>query len=227
MKNWKTIILVAAAAGMTAACGDFYELKDTTVPEVTLTAGRDSIDLMVGDRFDVPIVLTPDTLAGLTLYWESADTTVAALDGATVVAKAPGRTTVQAYTSMGERQVACAVRVYPQWTLNPYKFLYDMVVFANVTVGGRPADSETTIAVFGTDDDGNEELRGLGSLQQEGARQYMLLRVYSNVNYSDEPMTLRCYDRTRALVTTASDTIDFDNNSTLGTLSQLYSITFE
>ena len=124
----------------------------------------------------------------------------------------------------GMKRDSCRVRVY-RWSFDPYQFRYDMVVYANVTVGGQPADANTLVAAFGHGETGAPEVRGMGVMRQSADRKYMLLRLYSNETDGEE-LTFRCYDRRRLLMVDGKE-VTFENNATWGTLSSLYNIVFE
>jgi hypothetical protein len=146
------------------------------------------------------------------------------VDG-TITAKAPGETTVKVTALAGMKRDSCRVRVY-HWNFDPYQFRYDMVIYANVTVGGQPAEAGTMVAAFGHSETGAPEMRGIGVMRQSAARQYMQLRLYSNEAYGDE-LTFRCYDRRRLLMVDGNTSVSFEESATLGTLSMLYNIAFD
>ena len=103
-------------------------------------------------------------------------------------------------------------------------FRYDMVVYANVTVGGRALDRDVTVAAFNS----GGEVRGLGLIRQADGQQYLQLRVYSNDEYEEDgQLTLRCYDRQRLIMVEAKEKLSFEADATLGTLSSLYPIVFD
>ena len=127
----------------------------------------------------------------------------------------------------GEKSDTCHVRVLPLWVIDPYVFRYDMVVYADVKVNNQNAHDNMVVGVFGQDEDGLSQLKGLGNLRRSAdGLTYMQLRIYSN-NDNGEPLSVKCYDRSQALLMESNDRLTFENNSTLGTLSSLYSIVFE
>ena len=203
-----------------ASCAELFDVDDSKQEVASLTVGQKHIDLMVGDRFVVSATLSPDTLVNKALYWESLNSSIVSVSDDVLTAVAPGETKVVVTSVSRQLRDTCAVTVYPVWQVSPTDFLYDMVVFAKVTVDGRDMDDSIVVGVF--DDSGR--LRGVGSLQESYGISYMLLRIYSE-NDEGEPLTLRCYDRRRARITDCAKTITF-NGSTLGTLSNLYPIDF-
>ena len=227
MKRYYSLWISLAFALSLASCGEIYELKETTDPEVEVKLGRDSIDLMVGDQFAVPVTLSPDSLPGVAVHYEVGDTAVMRFVDDKVIAVGPGRTTLKVTTNIGDKSAQCVVTVYPKWQIDSHRFQYDMMVFANVTLAGKPIDESTPVAAFATDSEGQYELRGVGQSLREGDISYMLFRVYSNDEYDASPITFRCYDRTRAKVIDAALTLYFISNASVSTLSNLSEIAFE
>ena len=227
MKNWRSIFGLAALTIGLASCGELFEVEE--VPEQAAVAdiamGRHTVDLMVGDSYTLPATITPDSLINKGLFWEVADTNIVSIDNGTIMAKAPGETAVRVTAVAGMKNDTCHVNVH-RWDFAPYQFRYDMVIYADVTVGGKAPEAGTMVAAFGYDETGAQQIRGLGVMRQSGDKKYMQLRLYSNEEGADT-LTLRCYDRNRLLVVESKERVGFDSNATLGTLSMLYDITFE
>lgn len=215
---------------LTTSCGKPFEVDEVTEDKMSvteLTMGRHSVDLMAGDIYQVPTKVKPDTLAERGIYWESADTSVVRVSEGRLVAVGAGQTTVKAIAMAGLKSDTCHIRVLEPWSVDPYAFLYDMVIYADVTVNGQAANDSTLVGVFGHDEAGRSQLKGIGVMRHSAdGKSYMQLRTYSNGD-NGEILTLRCYDRSRALLLESKEGITFESNSTLGTLSHLYSIVFE
>lgn len=227
MKNWRSIFGLAALTIGLASCGELFEVEEVAEQAAIadIEMGRRTIDMMEGDWYTLPATITPDSLIKKGVFWEVADTNIVSIDNGTITAKAPGETTVRATAVAGLKSDTCRVRVH-RWEFNPYQFRYDMVVYADVTVAGQPADEMLKVAAFGSDETGAQQIRGIGVMRQSGDKKYMQLRLYSNEEGADT-LTLRCYDRNRLLVVESKERVGFDSNATLGTLSMLYDITFE
>ena len=203
------------------SCGELFDMVDDVDPVGQLTLRDRAIDLMVGDRYVLPATLEPDTLPDKSLYWESLNPEVVSITADTLVAVAAGEAVVKATAVSQLISDSCVVTVYPYWSDVRANYQYDMVVFANVTVGGRPMDEHTMVGAF------NEEgiLCGVGEQHESNGIRYMLLRIYSAYDETED-ITLRCHDKLRAKMSEWPQTITF-NGGTLGTLSSLYQITFE
>jgi hypothetical protein len=198
------------------SCGELFDY-DTGDPSAALTMelGRHSVDIMVGDRYDIPTVFTPDSLSNKIVYWYSADTGIAAFDNNTLVGVAVGTTMVKAISVSEQIEDSCEVNVIPRWELHTGGYPYDMVIYADVKVHGeQPSDDMLIGAVC----DG--ELRGIGVKQNSNGISYMLIRVWSPFEYGDI-IRIGCYRRGRAVIEYFPDEFTFDGEAH-GTLSNLY-----
>lgn len=215
--------MLASLVVLLGSCGELYEADEEggETIKATVTLSQTTLSLMVGDEYKIGVTLSPDTLKNKALFWESADTKVVSMQGDTLRAVAPGETTVTVSWPSQDVSGQATVTVLPVWQMATVTYPYDMLVFASVTVNGRAADDDCVVAVF--DEDGN--LRGVAQPRTDDGISYMLLRVYSPDGIA-ETLFLRCYDRTRALVSEAEATLTFSANS-LGALSDLYKIEFE
>lgn len=222
MKNWKSIFGLAALTVGLASCGELFEVEE--VPEQAAVAdiamGRHTVDLMVGDSYTLPATITPDSLINKGLFWEVADTNIVSIDNGTIMAKAPGETAVRVTAVAGMKNDTCHVNVH-RWDFDPYQFRYDMVIYADVTVDGRAADEAVTVAAFSSDG----EVRGLGVLKESHGKKYMVLRIYSRYDDSDT-FSFKCYDRQRLLITQSDVIVSFYDRA-IGTLSDLFEMSFE
>ena len=222
-----SLFISAALCVALTSCGELIEVNEVSEQQMAtakLEIERRTIDLTVGDSYNLTVKVTPDSLAKKGIYWESANPAVVTIDEGRIVAVAPGETVIKATAMAGLNVDSCRVRVLPVWTFDPYLFRYDMVVYANVTVGGRALDRDVTVAAFNS----GGEVRGLGLLRQADGRQYLQLRVYSNDEYEEDgQLTLRCYDRQRLIMVEAKEKLSFEADATLGTLSSLYPIVFD
>ncbi len=219
-------ILTSLLLALTS-CGELYEAdeeEDGNKVEAKLTLGRTSVDLMVGDKFKIPVTMEPDSLKDYAVSWVSDNTGVVSISTDTLVAESSGDAKVTV-TWVGQKLTASAnVHVLPVWKWEDmkYKYPYDMAIFAKVTVNNRPADADCVVAAFDADGD----LRGVGQLMKEKNIDYMLLRIYSP-STDIEDIYLSCYDRKAALLIELKDPISFVASGTEGSLSDLYDITFK
>jgi len=211
---------VAIALVVFTSCGELFELNEVEEVKAKLAVGQAEADLMVGDQYTLPATLTPDTLKNKALFYESLDEKIVSVSGNVLTAVAAGETKVVVTSVSQLVKDTCVVRVHPVWQVSPYDYRYDMLVFAKVTVDGRPLDNLATVGAF----DADGTLLGVGSMQKSGDTDYVLLRIYSPDDEM-EALTLRCYDRKRACIVECEKVLTY-NGGTLGTLSALYEIVF-
>lgn len=219
----KQNIAALLLAILAASCGEMFEVNNETPFSGTIALNDRSIDLMVGDRYVLPKVIKPDSLANISLYWSSDDKTVVSFAADTAVATNPGTTWVRV-TMVGQQvSDSCKVTVHPVWQqFDPTQFRYDMLFFANVTVNGKAIGQDAVVGAFNTEG----EQRGVGTMMQAtDGTPYMMMRIYSH-EAADEDILLKCYDRSRVKVVQASDTIVFYSDETLP-LGGLYNLKFD
>lgn len=224
MKIRHIIILLWSLA--VVACGDFWTLDTDDVAkgsEMQLT--RRTVTIMQGDQYAIPVRFSPDSLVNnKTIYWETEDSEIAIFRDDTLVALSPGLTRAIATSTVDRLTDTCEVRVIPRIEVEYGEFMYDMMVYASVTLHGRPltvenADSVIVGAYVG------EQLRGIGQMHRERDIDYMALRIGS-YRPSGERVRLRCYYRGQALLEWFPDTLAFDGE-THGTLSDLLPLVIE
>ena len=229
MKKILSAIYALAAGLLLTSCGELFEIDEDNPNQPQMKFDRADIDIMVGDTYTFNVLQTPEDAKDKAVAMSSADTKVAAFSGDVLRAVAPGSTTVTAEWLAERLKATCAVNVFPKWELSSGLYPNDMMVYARVTVGGRPADEQCVVAVFyeNNDDPQNpvSELRGMGTLYTEQNVTYMALRVFSPDGVGDD-LVLRCYDRRRMIVTECEETLYFQAGGA-GTLSDLYAIEFD
>ena len=208
-----------------ASCGDFYEFGTSEpVPARQMRLPRRVVNLVVGDHYRIPVSFTPTGVTTEAVWWMPANDGVARFENDTVVGVSQGQT-VAYVTSVTDRlQDSCLVNVLPAMYVSPASYVYDMVIYAQVTVHGRAytqADQDSLIICAYCQD----ELRGIGVMRQWQGRDYMELRVWSPFEYGDA-IDLRCYYRGKALVELFPDQLTFDGE-THGTLSKLFPLVLD
>lgn len=212
-----------AGGGLLCSCGDYWEGGDP-VDARRMTLGRRVINMMVGDRYRIPVLFEPDTLSNRSVWWMTEDKDVAIVERDTVIALSEGLTLAWAMSVSDHQTDSCWVSVLPAIYLNPKSYPYDMVIYADVSIHGHQytaADEDSIIigAYIG------DELRGIGKMRQWQGRDYMEIRIWSPVRNGGD-ISLRCIYRGRALVELFPDAFEFDGEAH-GTLSQLYPLVLD
>lgn len=202
-----------------AGCGEFYEFgNDQTRNARTMHLARRTINLMVGDRYQIPVVFEPDTMSNRSVFWTPENTDIARFEENDVVGVSEGITKVWATSVTDLLTDSVWVNVLPEMYLNPHGYPYDMVIYADVTVHGRhytqsDEDSLVVAAFIGN------ELRGIGKMRQWKDKDYMELRIWNDAADAFAVVELRCYHRGKALIEVFPEYLYFDSE-THGTLSK-------
>ena len=65
------------------SCGELtdYELP-TAVQATDMSLGMHSVDIMVGDRLQIPCVFTPEEVSNMAVFWSSYDNSVVTFEAA-------------------------------------------------------------------------------------------------------------------------------------------------
>ena len=199
------------------SCGEYWDGGEPVAAR-KMTLGRRAVNLMVGDRYRIPVIFQPDTLSNRSVFWMTEDEDVAVVENDTVVGLSQGLTRAYALSVSDLQTDTCWVNVLPAMYLNPKAYPYDMVIYADVTIHGHKyttADEDSLIIAAYCFD----ELRGIGKMREWKGRDYMEIRVYSP-QIDGSPVSLRCYYRGKGLVEVFRNRFEF-NGEAYGTLSNL------
>ena len=208
--------------GLTA-CGDYWEAGDPTAAG-NMTLERRVVNLVVGDRYKIPVVFFPDKTANKELWWRTGNEQIARFSNDSIVAYSEGTTLAYATSVSDRRTDSCLVNVLPMMYDNPYLYPYDMVVYADVTVHGKKytkADEDSLIICAYHYD----ELRGIGKMRRWKDIDYMEIRIWNPFRNLGR-IALRCYYRGKALIEQHPSIIEFDGRAR-GTLSDLIPLDFD
>ena len=225
MRKILAYIHVVIIACVMVGCGEFYEFPTSEpVPANQMKLPRKVVNLVVGDSYRIPVKFTPQEVTADAVWWELADSSVARLVNDTVVGVAQGQTVAYATSVASRATDSCLVNVLPTMYVSPSSYIYDMVIYAQATIHGKPYTkaSEDSLIVCAYC---NDDLRGIGVMRNWMGRDYMELRVWSPFEYGDI-IDLRCYHRGKALVELFPNELIFDGE-THGTLSNLYQLVLD
>lgn len=217
------LLWVLVGGGLLCSCGEYWEGGDPVAAR-KMTLGRRVINLMVGDRYEIPVIFEPDDLSNHSVWWLTEDSEIAVMEENTVVALSEGLTLAYALSVSDRQTDSCWVNVLPPMFINPRQYPYDMVIYADVNIHGHQytkADEETLIIAAYAGDD----LRGIGKMRQWQDKDYMELRIWSPLPYGEE-LRLRCYYRGQARVEMFPDVLEFDGDAH-GSLSSLYPLVLD
>lgn len=202
------------------SCGEFFEFYGDATPAATMTLDRHEVNIMVGDSLLITPLFDPDTLSNSSVYWMTDQEGIIEMVKDSIVALQPGSVLLTAMSVSAQLLDSCRVTVMPQWKVDPMDFLFDMVIYADVTVHGQKPDQSMVIGAFCGD-----ELRGVAEPRQAFGIDYMELRVWSQYRERDS-INFRCYYHDTAVTEVFPDSLLFDGEKH-GTPSQLFKLTLE
>lgn len=209
-----------AAVLLLTSCGEFFEFEGFATPAGTMTLDRHEVNIMVGDSLLLTPIFDPDTLSNGSVYWMTDQDGVVEMVKDSIVALAPGSVLVTAMSVSAQLIDTCRVNVMPVWQVNPLDYLFDMVVYADVSVHGLKPDSTMVVGAFCGD-----ELRGIGEARQAFGIDFMEFRIWSQYRERDS-INFRCYHHDNAVIEHFPDSLAFDGEMH-GSPSNLFKLVIE
>lgn len=215
-----------------ASCGLAFEMDEESLGATSMKLDRESIDVLEGDTVVLKAIFTPDSISNKTVFWTTENSNVMRhIGGDSLLAVSAGQTIVSAISVSDRLTAMCSVNVLSPWNDfdSSHSYPYEMVVYANITVGGEQLRDDDVVAAYV----GNS-LRGIGKNQMINDLRFTVIRVGSDmIGKADEDMPwaeqeveFRIYRRSELHLYTCKETIIYDGESH-GTLSQLFELTAE
>ncbi len=236
------IILILGCIIQCGYCScDIMELEEPEqLPVLDMYFGQETYYAMEGEEFSISPIFNPDDVTVSDVYWESSDETVATAYDNNIIAKNEGWTTISATSVSKRANASYELYVFPIWNSEDYDNPYEMVIYADITMDGKPFNPEDmVVAAFC-----GEECRGIGVMKESKGKQYVVLRIGGSLSnmeaiYSDpnvvygededeafrERIVFQCYDRKNHLLKKARRGMVFDGE-THGYISNLYKLEF-
>lgn len=207
------------------SCGDFYTFNEE--PDewtgVTMKAANDSACVMVGDSMPLRADFSPYNPNESPVFWMTGDP-YAVIRNDTLVAQTAGECSVVAIGGSGRLADTCSVTVIDRWDNIDYSRTApsDMVVYAKISVGGEEwnPDSMLVAAVV------QGKVAGTAVRKRLFDIDYAVVRIWANDDGNVGQVTFVCYDRRRFRLYRAKQQPDFVATRALGTLSNLYALSF-
>lgn len=218
------------AVGITillTSCGEFYTFEESEPADnVSITVMQDTVYLMVGDTMALQVRFSPERRDPMPVFWYPAagvDSCAKVLND-TLMALRTGEVDMVAVGGSGTLADTCHVVVVDRWLEQDFSHEQpsDMVIYANITVGGKPwnpEEQQVAAVVRG-------RIAGFAEQREAHGVRYALLRLWSVDDEDVGTVTLYCYDRQRRWLYAADRRPDFSGLAALGTLSSLYPINF-
>ncbi len=222
-KTANRILTVLLTTLSLTSCG-LMEMDTEELVAVGMSLGRDSLYIMVGDQLELTPVFTPDTVTQSGILWTTSDDDILAVSDGVFTALRPGWAQVRAENISYMLEDSCMVCVMPRWETTGREYPYEMLVYADVTVGGQPFNPETMMLAAFVDD----ELRGTGQLMEWKGKNYVRFRVGSEMRGTDsggnnEEVSFRVYYRRELRYAVFPQSLEYDGEAH-GTLSNLYKL---
>jgi hypothetical protein len=207
------------------SCGDFWTADTANISDGRqMGLERYVVTILEGEQYAIPVWFTPDSLYNATVYWETEDDDIATFHNDTLLALTPGLTRVFATSTIDRLSDTCWVQVLPHPQMDWGDFPYEMMLYASVSLHGRPLtveNQDSVIIAAYVDDD----LRGVGQMREAKGREYFVMRIGA-YRPSGDQLRLRCYYRGRALAEWFPQVLSFDGEA-LGTLSNLFPLVID
>lgn len=190
---------------------------------VTVVLNRQHVALPVSDTYQltatVTVVGSDTAYPDFDCLWTSSDESVVKVDDGRLTPVGIGTAIVSASANGGEQVAECEITVIDDWaSFVMHRLRYETVVYARLMVDGKDitTNKNTSVAAFIDDD-----FRRMGVVRTERGITYFTFRVGSD-HPSGEAITFQGYDNVRKCLITIPETVPFQENATVGTLSNLF-----
>lgn len=160
---------------LTTSCGIIdFDMGEITQSSYEMSLNLDTAVVLQGESFHLTPIFTPDSIDNQEVYWMSSNSNVVFVLGNNLIALNEGEAIVKAISVQNRNMDSCYVKVLPRWEVNPYQYSDDMVVYANVQIGGKAFDSKNMLlgAFIGG------QLRGIGEEIEWTGTKYYKIRIY-------------------------------------------------
>ena len=219
-----SLLALAATTLQLTSCGIMELEEQEQIVATEMMLGRDSVFIMVGDDFTLTPTFKPDSVTISDIFWNSSNSSVLSVSDGHLVGQSEGTVWVFATSVARSLKDSVVVVVMPRWEDAARLYPNEMIVYANVTIGGQPFDPDKQMLAAFVDD----EMRGIGTLQKWKDKTYVRFRIGSDIAYYDpdgiaEEVTFRVYHRQQLRYQEFPQTIEYDGE-THGTLSNLINI---
>ena len=206
-------LCMAIITPLFASCGLIeFEIDESAQQAYDMHIESDTLHVMKGESFRLSVSFTPDSVSNHEVFWQTEHDSIIFIYGNDLMAVGEGDTHISAISVQDRIADTCFVRVFSPWEIDSHEYPYDMVLYADVKVGGKvPTDSMLVGAFVGS------EFRGIGRWQQVGDVKFMTFRLYSHFEGYNPEAGERCrfvlYDRHRHTLRNFPQRIDFDGET--------------
>ncbi len=216
-----TFISFVAVSQLMTSCLKL-EIGDDTLTAYDMSLNYDSVYMMLDDTITLSPVFNPDSVTNKEMFWWSDVDSIVYADGNDLIAAAEGITYVRGMSVQHRLEDSCYVYVMPRWEVSPYDYPFEIVVYADVKIGGETPSEDILIGAFK-----GKEFRGIGKWKEWKGKKYMEIRAYSHYDEihdgKSEKINFLYYDKKNLRVQRFTQSISFDSE-THGTLSNLFEL---
>ena len=216
-----TFISFVAVSQLMTSCLKL-DIGDDTLTAYDMSLNYDSVYMMLDDTITLSPVFNPDSVTNKEMFWWSDADSIVYADGNDLIAAAEGITYVRGMSVQHRLEDSCYVYVMPRWEVSPYDYPFEIVVYADVKIGGETPSEDILIGAFK-----GAEFRGIGKWKEFAGKKYLEIRAYSLYDEvhdgKSEKINFLYYDKKNLRVQRFKQSISFDSE-THGTISNLFEL---
>ena len=216
-----TFISFVAVSQLMTSCLKL-DIGDDTLTAYDMSLNYDSVYMMLDDTITLSPVFNPDSVTNKEMFWWSDADSIVYADGNDLIAAAEGITYVRGMSVQHRLEDSCYVYVMPRWEVSPYDYPFEIVVYADVKIGGETPSEDILIGAFK-----GAEFRGIGKWKEFAGKKYLEIRAYSLYDEvhdgKSEKINFLYYDKKNLRVQRFKQSISFDGE-THGTISNLFEL---
>lgn len=216
-----TFISFVAVSQLMTSCLKL-DIGDDTLTAYDMSLNYDSVYVMLDDTIRLSPVFNPDSVTNKEMFWWSDADSIVYADGNDLIAAAEGITYVRGMSVQHRLEDSCYVYVMPRWEVSPYDYPFEIVVYADVKIGGETPSEDILIGAFK-----GAEFRGIGKWKEFAGKKYLEIRAYSLYDEvhdgKSEKINFLYYDKKNLRVQRFKQSISFDSE-THGTISNLFEL---
>ena len=216
-----TFISFVAVSQLMTSCLKL-DIGDDTLTAYDMSLNYDSVYVMLDDTIRLSPVFNPDSVTKKEMFWWSDADSIVYADGNDLIAAAEGITYVRGMSVQHRLEDSCYVYVMPRWEVSPYDYPFEIVVYADVKIGGETPSEDILIGAFK-----GAEFRGIGKWKEFAGKKYLEIRAYSLYDEvhdgKSEKINFLYYDKKNLRVQRFKQSISFDSE-THGTISNLFEL---
>ena len=141
--KWATLCCMLALSSVLLSCGDYWDGGEPVAAR-KMTLGRRVVNMLVGDRYRIPVLFEPDTLSNRSVWWQTEDKDIAIVENDTVIGISEGLTLAYAMSVSDRQTDSCWVNVLPEMNMNPTTWSSMPTSSSTATITQRPTRTRSS-----------------------------------------------------------------------------------